>query len=897
MTTDIIDGTKDNWFDIYLDEWKDAGWETDGIADYLHSNNDNATEAINHVEYLIDSSEHLIARMSHEWLARLDLSDGLFADWIEALNNPLNYQAIAERYLEWAKQHRRWELVLDDSRDIWMAAMLEEQRLLILARCDALDESSKPQLNLLISLMSDPQSLVSLEAKLSDIEAGEARQKRAIYSSVVALESEGYDVGYISEMNLIEGMQEVGQKQKLHSFHEMIRLQIIDEISEFDDTLAEQYETRRKELLNSADESDITELSNDISAMGLELKKRLSAVKLKIAEWEDSGIILQSGNITAKDLFEWETNLPELAKEIDSHLALVERYEFLSERMGGVATAAEFIGYLDQTGALTEIVEDLELRWKDAELECYSIIEKYQTLGLELDGWNEQISTHPITSLAQIKTNEVIWQDRIECIEELLKLDISFRGNDEVEKRINLLREIDAEADVIDDTRLMIDRIVRRNTRHRILLEKELMELIAEGKASDDTLSHNMNLQEFENFVGDARRYGTENQSALLSNVTISDNIAERIKTKLAEEITLFESAGWYIDELQAMLVESPLHVAKLLPSVRKNVMNYQTTVRRLVSMPWNRDVERAIKIQEAMQNPLNLAQINEQIPHLMKAIASLPIEDEEFSFTPWMPDSSVIIPDPDNNVIQPADALGDAHEAILESMEHDVEGLPPPEVSQIVSTKDAIMPDNEVIENHDPINEQTPVIEDIEISKPIQLTAKTITTNDSADIEHLHTMMNKLGLSENYDSTAQSSVQIQDIRRSLAKEVGIEPRDVRVDRMLRLLLRLLPQSNEHDSRRKELIMDIVNGLKRYEDWIKMRLEARHKASKNSLILDSEILGKALDRIPGPGFKVPLQKDEKELPALDSIEELADEVEALINVLNLESASGVVVAA
>ena len=51
--------------------------------------------------------------MSHKWLDRLDISGGLFDEWIEALNNPMNYDAILERYNEWAKQYRRWELILD----------------------------------------------------------------------------------------------------------------------------------------------------------------------------------------------------------------------------------------------------------------------------------------------------------------------------------------------------------------------------------------------------------------------------------------------------------------------------------------------------------------------------------------------------------------------------------------------------------------------------------------------------------------------------------------------------------------------------------------------------------------------------------------------------------------
>ena len=156
---------------------------------------------------------------------------------------------------------------------------------------------------------------------------------------------------------------------------------------------------------------------------------------------------------------------------------------------------------------------------------------------------------------------------------------------------------------------------------------------------------------------------------------------------------------------------------------------------------------------------------------------------------------------------------------------------------------------------------------------------------------------MKKLGLGDEYNQDADTTQQISEIRRSLAKNVGIEPRDIRVDRMLRLLLRLLPQSNEHDNKRKLLIMKIASGLKRYENWMKMRLEARHKAAKNNLILDSATLGKALDRIPGPGFRVPLEKDEQELPALNDMPSLTLEVDKLISTMNLSSASGVVVSA
>lgn len=298
--------------------------------------------------------------------------------------------------------------------------------------------------------------------------------------------------------------------------------------------------------------------------------------------------------------------------------------------------------------------------------------------------------------------------------------------------------------------------------------------------------------------------------------------------------------------------------------------------------MPWNRNVTLALEIQEEMRNPLKLAEINEQIPTMMKELAQMPIEDEEFVFSPWSPTPirKTLLPVPEQ-VLEPVDALGDAHEAMLESMESEV---------LVVDEVIEIQQEESVVEQSESPEQ------DIEEQVQQKPTPKS-TVSNSTDIEHLHIIMNKLGLNDSYEHQGSVAEQVQQIRRSLAKNVGLEPRDIRVDRLLRLILRLLPQSNEQDGRRKLLIMKLATGLKRYQNWIKRRLEARHKAAKDNLMLDSETLGNALQRIPGPGFKVPLEKDEKVLPGFDEIEELSAEVEILLSTLNLDSASGVVVSA
>ena len=918
MEEENMTGTNPSWFDNHVSEWLESGWDTSEISQYLEANASMATEALMRVEYFIQASKSLIERMSQNWLERLDLSKGLFSEWIEALTNPMDFPDINERYEQWAKINRRWELVLNNNRTDWEAVMMGEERSLILARCDALDESSKIQLNLIIPLMNDPHLFTEIDAQLSEIEQNEARQKRTIYSAAQALREAGHNVDGIDQMNLVDALQEIAEQQKNHNFHEMVRLQIIDEIAEFDDQLADRYEAERKLLLGTKDNGELTELSKQISSMGSDLKTRLYHLNIEISNWLNAGINFSTTSILAKDLFEWEVNLPELSKQIDGHLALVARFQFFEQRMKETLDAKQYIGYLEHSEALTEIVDQLDLQWKDTELQCYSIIEKYQTLGLYMDDWGSRIASDPFSALEIIKHDEIIWNKRIDCVNSLLEIDISYSGKEEIEKRINLLKEVEAGEDIISDTESMIARFVTRGARHRKLLERDLLELIGQGKASENTISSTFNLAEFEDFVAQARQYGTTTDFTNTGNSVVGGKIGERIKTKIAHELNLFQSAGWYVIELNEMFDEDPMLVAKMLAKIRPAMAQHDSLRRRLSAMPWNRNISLALQIQEELQNPLRLTAIAEQIPKMMRELAKSPVEEEDFAFTPWSPAPvrKTLLPVPEQ-IMEPADSLQEAHEAMLDAMEEaseikvaeeKLEQESTVKVSEQNTTKDTPLPSKEEVPKRARDEQGKFVGDDLSTddyneawiggkAPETKQTVQKVSSVKLNSLEHLHLFMTKIGLNDSFDKASQPDEQVVSMRKGLAKHVGKEPRDVRFDRLLRLALRLLPQGNEHDEKRQWLIMKIAANLKKYQNWVKMRLEARHKAAKGNLVEDSLVLGKALQRIPGPGFKVPLEKDEKALPAFNEIKELEVEVNILIGALNLQSASGVVVSA
>jgi hypothetical protein len=136
-------------------------------------------------------------------------------------------------------------------------------------------------------------------------------------------------------------------------------------------------------------------------------------------------------------------------------------------------------------------------------------------------------------------------------------------------------------------------------------------------------------------------------------------------------------------------------------------------------------------------------------------------------------------------------------------------------------------------------------------------------------------------------------SKDVSTVRRALASFVGDEPRDLRVDRMLRLVLRLLPQNDSSDAERIRMVESIGDALPKYKQWVRMRLEARHMGSSGDFFDDANRLGVALERTPGPGVRIPLQADELPLPEVVNIDELHQQTERLVQSMNLPSAGGV----
>ena len=224
-----------------------------------------------------------------------------------------------------------------------------------------------------------------------------------------------------------------------------------------------------------------------------------------------------------------------------------------------------------------------------------------------------------------------------------------------------------------------------------------------------------------------------------------------------------------------------------------------------------------------------------------------------------------------------------------LEEFKEEEEDITSPELEPISEINEKALPEIPSVEDvkegttsspvHEPIIEENKALEgDIEaiqlVVAPINLLFKNL---------GLDSIPAKIDF-ENLD----------EIRFDLAANVGIIPRDTRVDRLLRLALRLIPRGTETDLKSRAGLIRLLAGSARdLNKWTDLRLRARGFSGKGKLLRDSRKLGKILNRIPGPGVSIPLKKDVFGLSSSDNLNGLATEVSNLCNISNLNTNSGV----
>ena len=900
---EVNDDSNHPWYHERVVDLEHEGWVTVSIEDYLAEDEDLASERLVYVDFAVELAQDLMERTSYLGDAADQRSLNQSELWEEELRDPMNAERVLVEYHAWAKDWRPWELILHNAELDWRDADKEDEYASLLARFDALDASSLPSTAIVSPLLAHPDDVDEIEHALSLLEEDEYRQRTAINNAATMLNEAGFDVGRVERMPIIEALDWITQLHDLHSLHEDLRLLIIEQIALFDPELAIHHEQRRQDLISQTSHIELNNFRLQIDAIADNLHQRLANLNDVLNQWRGSGIQFPHGDsVLPIELLEWETNLPEIEASIHIHLRALERWNQITSLWGaGVNSGAQSAGVLEETEQFIDHVDHLDQQWKQYELEAMMLVERYDGMGIVMSDWSDEILRDPRSALQQLKKNEHRFEQRLSCIEDLLNLDTSFGGGEDVDARIDVLKEVEVDLDVLQNTREMIETLAKRGARHRRMLEQDWRQLISQGKADDAVPTSSFTLLEFENEIGLIRRFGTSVSASSMGGSIVSGDIHQRLKTRTRQELATMEASGWGVQQLLREVETDVISTAHKINAFRPHVASYSRLIRRLSPLPWHRDVELALEVQEQLRDPTQLGSLSEKIPLLSQHLAAQKSENASFVFEAWVPAPirKTLMPVPESYsrlTMVPKDALGDAHEAMLEAME------PETETSKLVEeeleTKENITPgensDREEEPDEVPEPLKTPPAVSVLIEPQKEQLVNRTNSADPAIYTNIIQFLEAINLDDLVDDLSLNGADsLPNVRRRIAQHVGIAPRDTRVDRMLRLALRLLPQNNGSDMFKSELLAQIGGNTKAMKRWMRARLENRHSGSSDIFLDDALNLGKALQRIPGPGFPLSLEADEYELPDADDVGRLEYEVKQLIAHMNLPSAGGI----
>ena len=875
------DASKDSIdLETYLSTWGDLGFDAPSFQEgAVHLKPSEFAD----LQRTVESAQHLKSRMK-PFASSEDIHQ-----MIDEFRNPNDWEGVEDQFNQWSTANAPWESGYYRWFPQWsLSEEMVDQFWNIINIAALLDESSWTSLDLLLPLVAQPANYPNIINELEQLVQDEERQRTLIEKAVLQLNQKGYNVA-IQSSKIIEQFDEIEELQRYSNRMDLLRLQIQSDILPFDPVLAETFVGRANDLVASPSD-EIETLEKNVATISTHLQTRLSEMNAMLRQWQSEGYTYEERlRILPEDLLEWEHLLPEIEQQYHRHSGALERWNEIKKLWNHQdATIDRIVGKIEHTDVFLDKIDALEQQWTEKELQGASLIERWEQFGFDMDVWRYKMTHDPRQGFEELNVQLPLYVRANELLEGMLQLDTSLGGEEETERRSTILRTMDLDDDLLDEMEQWLSKKTLRNARHRRLLQAEWERAGRAGKVdSEKTFS---DLYSFEHAVA-----SIEHQSQHLIASGVTSHAIERTKAELMR----LEGRGWNITELLQLLNEQPDAFFQQFPKAMEAMSRIVATQRRIATLDWRRDVHRAGEISLYVRNPLQLVKIEQQIPALIRHLAEREIEDESYTYTSWLPEQRPVLLPREQSLIrkvpakvQPQSTLEEAHEAMLEAMEsepitdiEDAETMPGNEERPSESTQTTSLP---VVETTRPVAEEVELV----IEEKKTAVAPVLTSVVEGDLTSYERLLRLIGLTEEADILA-GSRDVSVVRRALASHVGSEPRDVRVDRLLRLMLRLLPQGDQGDGERSEMIDSIVEILPKYNQWVRMRLEARHMGASGTFFEDATRLGTALHRVPGPGVRVPLHADTYPLPEPSNLNELRQQTDRLIQSMHLPAAGGI----
>ena len=842
--------TSEPWWQGRINEVKSKGFNTENIVIKLNKNESQASALLEQYEAQISLSISLKEEVEK-------LPNSLEVERIKLLKQLKNVEdatKIQGELNSLISTFFPWRIAAKSNKILWDSAGRGMTLGKIIRKLDNLDSSMNSHILDLLPLFETPETFNELIKKINNIEVRQSERIATLDSMASLLSERGFEIQGFNEMSLEERFDAVEELQKLDEKHMELERRIKRTIGRFDLNAATNYDSQRMLLTKTRSNEEFDSLVERVRVTEKNYLIRLENINNQFSSWIQEGFKLNIHiPILADELLERESQVEKISENIGEYKLiwdrLVHQYNIWPEEEA--VTEIEY-GIISEKNDIEIIVIELERRSSLIEEEVQSKITKWKDKEFELNEIERLCEINPRLAQNKMEGAALIFEQIVEAKYLLNTLDLSFLGSEKKKMWDDKLKKSIPNKIMLEELMKWISITEKRNLRHRNMLEKEWLKF---QNVPDINVSE-LTLMEFEKLI-QKRELDYSKKSNVLNQ---KNNLKDRLLIQVKFWIENLKKEGWNIETLELMIDENPNVVLDAKSEISKQILNYNKLIKRLEKLPWKRNISLAEEVLNNLRKPELLKEIHDLVPQYMQILANSPIqyEDVDFDFIPWLPDNKF------TPVIKPKD-IPEA-EVIIDDQE-----LEPIEEKEQVTT---VLPIQE--------NKNSEIIKSI----------KSIKYQPDTKEWEIYTKLLKkilvgLGINVNQDLNEVKSLDsLSSLRKELAKQVGVTPRDSRVDRLLRILLRVIPINLPEGLTLlslTEIIEKLTYCVLKLNEWTSKRLERRHSTPSGKLLEDSKVLGIALEKIPSPGFSIPLISDNYDLPSINNIEDLIDAVNKLEN--------------
>ena len=878
--------------------------------DFVFSTSSNRMQRFEFLKDLVEKSKLLQRRLEYikEYFHE---EDDIIDEILIQSRNPLIEEELTKELDKYMMISYSFEPKFSRYLQFWSGENDYETWCSILERCASVDVSSYATLENISHLFGATENINIILHRLKELEAKEVMQGQSIKEMLRYLTNQGLDVSKIRGLDFVQSFDAIAKYQEFLDEKESVRITTLSPLKDFDVELFHSFQKQMESLSSPDQKQDLVRLRTKIQDILFRLEESLQRANEQKTKWQKQGITFEDhGPIQAKDLRAWEEVISVQHEGIEEHLQLVEKWNRIIEIFPDHQKfSQDFLGQIEKNAEFKEYIEMLDLRRKQTEIDGLKRIEQFEFHGIRMEDWKSRFFANSIVAMNEFEVYQPLLHHAATYIETLINIDVSFEGEQQRDDWLQKLRNDVLGKELFQQIEEFIDWKTKRNNRHRLLLEKEVQLFDEETRLQLGKLS----IAEFERAIKRGKSHLSQRKRSSKEHLRLYPYVEKSIQN--------LEQKGWNLANFPELRPENAHEIASILHDCQHRIDTFSQLRNRLLRLPWDRDIGLAITISQRIQDPMELQRLYDEIPSLIQHLSRRDVEHEHFVLRLWSPKESVptLLPmDKKTPKLKPVDSstLDDAHEAMLEAME-----------PEIVNSQSELIDDIDDESDEEDIREspesQPPVVDepkedDVEAdearirgtNEENSILEKRGVRRDSGEEISINSQPNReelikviaqfcgaLGLKKSQEAIFNGVEGIDYARRNLAKQVGLEPRDVRVDRMLRIALRCFPNKDDDDSilvKKRIILSSFLGRFDGYQRWMRNRLEHRHSSSSGIFLQDARALGVALKRIPGPGVRVPLEPDTMQLPKdMEDLGKLASELERS---LVLATAGGMAVA-